>query len=246
MKPIYNLIDKKISFKDKNILDVGTSFESLRYLSGKKFNKLHAISMNENVISSLKAENILSNVELRRVNLSEKTIFEDNYFDIIFADNLFSKLESYVPYKSLYVLNELKRILEYGGMLIVSGWSFKCRDNKSDILVKRIIKLRDVARILNERPQYSEIDKDCMCDMISSAGFNIIQTNEIENTFDLNFFNRYFENIKLLCKTIKNNTLKNGISEEADEIFEKAQADASIKTGHVVGGSYMLLCQKNC
>lgn len=244
MKPIYHLLDKKISFKDKIILDAGTSLESMNYLAGKKFNSLHAISIDENVINSLKVQSISQNVQMAKADLCGKTSFEDNYFDIIFADNLFSKLEAHISYKSICVLNELNRILEYGGMLIVIGCNIKCGEKESDKLVKRIIELRDAARSLNEQPLYREIDKDCMYDLIVSTKFNIIQVNETENVFNMDVFNRYYMSIELLCKTIKNQLLKDGIMQEANKILNRANSDPLIKAGYVIGSNYMMLCQK--
>jgi ubiquinone/menaquinone biosynthesis C-methylase UbiE len=102
--------------KGENILDVGTGTGVLipYLLEVEKEINIFAIDIAEKMIEKFKEKNYPFNVKSFIMDI-QKTIFKDNFFDIIIANACYPHFEDKVT-----ALKEIYRILKNGGIFIIS------------------------------------------------------------------------------------------------------------------------------
>jgi SAM-dependent methyltransferase len=99
--------------REKRVLDVGVGNGTLERLALKRGLDIYSLDPSEGAISLLRRE--LQMGDRARVGFSQEMPFPDEYFDAVFASEVFEHLDDSVLKQSL---EEIERVLKPGGQLI--------------------------------------------------------------------------------------------------------------------------------
>ncbi len=179
------------------------------------------------------------------MDLSRETEFNQNYFNIIWADYFFAAVEGHTPFRIGFAMKELKRIIKKEGKLIIIGWNMpfiqsRLEDSKQELILK-MINLKYCTEQLIGRIPYRELPDYWIIDLAELHGFNLLQQFSVPSMIKLPFFESYYKSILKKTSKIFNRNLGIAIEKEASRLLNNALNIKEFTEGVTFGNDYGLI-----
>lgn len=221
MSLIYKTIEQWQGEKEwGKFLDTGTRDQSLKWVLSLNTTNCTAINGSEHYYNELLINNKLSeNKRLIVNNWINNNLLENETFDTILADYLLGAIDGFLPYFQNNLLPRLKRHLSKNGTLYFVGLEPfpDYTENKSDMYIIRISKLRDACILHAGHRCYREYPLEWVQSELVKNGFEITKTKPFFNQFGMSFVKSQLDvarsKLPFILDTELQTTLQNTINQ---------------------------------